>query len=237
MGRDQVGFDISPIYFLDSISPERIKAFNPNARVVLVIRSPVEWILSFFKHLQAKKFRKIDFKSFLNGYIYRKDSKSLLLEFKPDKITSFIKKYCEMFGESLLLCDYRVFSSNPLPVIKSIEKFSGASDFFMKSNFENKKVNASADEPPIIINFLMQQKIFADLVTKLFPKSAIMTLRYKLQTLSNKTWLNEAEEITSKENRVIASRFFGEAVFFMSDLFGQCGLRTGDGSRYDWNQK
>ena len=59
------GLDISPQYFVDLRAIERIKALMPNAKVVLSVRDPVDWIKSSF--FQTNKFeRKPSFSKFVD---------------------------------------------------------------------------------------------------------------------------------------------------------------------------
>ena len=41
------GLDVSPQYFMDPRSIERVKAFAPDTKVILAIRDPVDWIGGF----------------------------------------------------------------------------------------------------------------------------------------------------------------------------------------------
>ncbi|MFC1808471.1 sulfotransferase, partial [Candidatus Omnitrophota bacterium] len=69
----QVGFDISPLYFqYNKLSIERIREFNPSAKVILTVREPVSWICSLYNSQMSLMFKKIDFSEFIKGYDYVK---------------------------------------------------------------------------------------------------------------------------------------------------------------------
>jgi hypothetical protein len=232
MLQTQIGFDISPMYFLDENSPQRIRRFNANVRVVLIIREPVSWIFSFYKHLMAKRYRKVAFKSFLSGYLYKKDSMSLALKFDGGVINQAISRYREAFASNLLLCDFKMLATSPLPMLRAIERFVGVKRFFEEDNFQNVRVNRSADEPATLINILMQQKLVADFVTKAVPKNMIMSIRYRLQSSSAKTRVASPNSEFSDDEIRMAHEIFVEDENYISNLFQNAAVLLGNGASF-----
>jgi hypothetical protein len=234
MPEHQVGFDISPICFMDERAVERILHFNSGAKLILIIRDPVEWIFSLYKHNQAKRFRNIDFNKFLDGYLYKKDGKVMLLEFKEQKITRTIERYRDILGNNLLLCDFKLFNHNPLPLLKAIERFVNVPDFFSVVNFQNVRINASDQEPPRIVNILMQKKAFSDVITKIFPKKLIMSVRYKVQSSGDqKRKVRKGQEVPM-ERLELARKTFSEDAKYISTLFHRSPLVLGKGRIYEY---
>lgn len=229
----QAGFDISPIYFMDEKSLGRIVKFNGDAKVILIIRTPIDWIFSLYKHAQAKSYKKIDFKRFLEGYIYKKDSKRLLLQFKNSKIASTIEKYRKVLGSNLLLCKYEVLNESPLPVLKAIERFVNKESFFRIGRFENVRINSSDQEPPAIVNILMQKKLFSDSVTRIFPKTLIMSVRYKLQAASKNSSRGRGKIAFTEKQVLLANEYFAEDVEYVSNLFEEFRILTAQGTAFD----
>ena len=234
MPASHVGFDISPIYFMDQHSPERILKFNPNIKVSLIIRNPVEWILSFYKRFQAQTYKHLDFKLLLNGYTYKKDGKTLKLNFKNSSIKKTILKYADVFGDNLLLCDFGLFDENPLPILKAIETFVGIPSFFNKNNFKNVKLNPGDKQSLKFANILMQQKWFADLITNLFPKKVILLVRYKLQASTIKKNKFEIKRKPDDHKGKYAQEAFAEDLEFVSELFKTSQLLLGKGTPFEY---
>jgi len=218
---------------MDEKSLDRILEFNRDAKVILIIRNPVDWIFSLYKHVQAKSYKKIDYQRFIEGYVYKKDSKSLLLEFKEGNIMHTIERYRKMLGSNLLLCDFREFDHNPLLVLKAIEKFINLSSFFKDGNFQNVKINTSDQEPPKIINILMQKKVFADLVTRMFPKKLIMSVRYKLQASSKNRSLGRGMIVFTEKEVLLANECFAKDIKYISNLFERFRILTGQDAVFD----
>jgi hypothetical protein len=231
----QIGFDISPMYFLDPESPRRIIDFDPNMKVILMVRHPAEWIVSFFKNRQAAEFKKLDFKKFLDGHEYEKDGRVLKLEFKNDAVKRSIGHYMDLMGRNLLLIHFKLFTDSPLSVLQAIEKFISIPHFFNDHNFENVKINASDQKSNKIINRLMHSKLFADLVVKIFPKNLIMSIRYRSQVSTagkDKTPFNNEE---NNQDLDLAKETLKNDITFISDLFRESLVLYGSGEAFDYS--
>jgi hypothetical protein len=228
MQKKQAGFDISPMYFMDKKALERILQFNKNAKVVLIVRHPLEWIFSLYKHMHSKGYRPISFRSFLKGYSYKKDSKTLLLEFGANFIQSNMENYIRAFKTNLLLCDFSIFSRSPLPLLSAIERFVGIEKFFNAGNFTNVRVNASDEEPPRLVNLLMQNKLFADMVTRLFPKYLILSVRYRVQRASETRHRKKATVSFTNDEVAIANEMFIDDIQYVARLFSGSRILLGD---------
>jgi hypothetical protein len=234
MREDQVGFDISPMYFLDDDSPSRIYAFNGRMKIILIIRDPIQWIVSFYKHMQAKSFRKIDFQNFILHYIYKKDNKKLYLSFPLHFIEKRIKNFCNQFGENLLLCDYSVLKEAPLSLVKAVEKFAGLPDYFTKNNFKEKVINASDQEPAKIVNILMQNKLFADLIVKIIPKKLILRTRESLQTSNQKKKDNSGKNFVKEDHIEYVKNLYQEDQKYILSMFKKDSFILGNGNPFEF---
>ncbi len=96
---DQVAFDISPQYFGDVRSIERIKELAPNAKIILSLRDPVEFIISSF--YQTNKFEeKQEFKSFAQGYTVTGQNEVLHFNFSQNYIEKMIRRLAQEFGKT-----------------------------------------------------------------------------------------------------------------------------------------
>lgn len=226
----QIGFDISPMYFLDNKAPSRIQMFNPNAKLILIIRDPVEWIISFYKHMQAKTFMEMNLLKFIEKYVYKKDGKKLPLSF-PSKIFEInILNFQKRFDKSLLLCDFSIMRESPLLLLKALEKFTGLSEFYNETNFEDRIINASNQEPSRIVNILMQNKLFADTVVKLIPKKLILKIRQDLQSSPKKDKVNQRKSIIDEEKIDYLKNLYSADQKYISTLFRNTSFILGNGN-------
>lgn len=225
---DQVGFDISPIYFMEPDVPSRIHDFNPDAKVVLLIRDPVEFVLSFFANRRGATHEELSFSDFLSGHTYDKDGRTVEFDFDDGRIQETIERFRSTFGPNLLLCSYGTVREDPLPVLQAIESFAGLPAYFDSDNFENVRVNASDQRNIVWLNRLMHQKWFADLVVRLVPKRLILHARYWVQTRRNSG--PEAPRMQgTEEDRALAERGLASDKLYVDELFRDSGLLLGTG--------
>jgi len=213
MEDSEVGFDISPMYFFAAPTPKRIFSFNPDIKVILVIRNPIEFIISFFKNRTANTYESLNFKSFLKGFDYEKDGVTMPIEFSENAIKRRILDYIGVFTKNLLLCDFGAFEQNPLALLKAIENHLEVSSFFNHTNFQNIKINSSDQRNYKLINKLMHQKLFADMVVKLFPKSLIMKIRYRLQSVSSQGKNTDTRNEYIEYSQLMLSQFHDDIEF------------------------
>jgi len=231
MAARQVGFDISPMYFMDARSPQRMLEFNPDLKVILILRNPVEFVVSLYKNRVAASTGNLQFESFLEKHTYQKDGNVLTLEFKNGTISRNIERFRQAFGDNLLLCDFRIIEEDPLPVLTAIERFVGIPRFFRHDNFENVRINASDQINLKFVNRLMHKKWFADLVTRLFPKRLIMFVRYKLQSYRPHRRQGIAPGADEQRSRLAESHLAAD-VEYVWNLFQNAGLMLGSGQPY-----
>jgi len=220
-----VGFDISPIYFMHDEVPERISSWNPDAKVVLLIRDPVEFVLSFFANRRGAGHQHLDFDDFLSGHGYTKDGQTVEFAFDDGRIEETIERYCSAFGENLLLLSYELVREDPLQVLNAIEAFAGIPSHFDCDNFENVRINASDQRNIVWLNRLMHTKWFVDLVVRLVPKSLILRARYWVQT--RRTSSENRTDSEDNTNRAIAEERLKGDRRFVSELFAESAMLTG----------
>lgn len=226
---DQVGFDISPIYFMDADVPDRIKAFNPNAKVVLMIRDPVEFVVSFYAQRLGSMYQPMAFEEFLSGYTYSKDGQTVRFVFDDGRMEETIERFRRTFGKNLLLCSYDQVQADPVPVLQAIEAFAGLPPYFNASNVENVRVNASDQKNIVWLNRLMHYKWFADLVVKLVPKRVILGARYWLQAQKNTGGEDAAKSREKNERRAVAAARMSSDRDYVENLFRTAKIVSGTG--------
>lgn len=227
-GTGQVGFDISPIYFMDEKVPARILAFDPHAKVILLVRDPVEFVLSFFANRRGATHEDLRFADFLSGHTYVKDGQALEFDFRDGRIQETIEAFRETFGSNLLLCSYDLVREDPLSALKVIESFSGIPSHFDHANFENVRVNASDQKNIVWLNRLMHTKWFVDAVVRAVPKGLILKARYWVQT--RRTSGGDASPLPGTEgDRALAEASLVRDRQYVADLFRDSRVLLGSG--------
>ena len=172
----QILADICGIYFTDDNALERILEYNSNAKVVLSIRNPKEWIYSFYEQYKSS-FDVPPFREFLMGCSIKREGKEIVIDFTNLKISKTIQRYRDKFTDNLLIYDFDFFANDNLRTLKILEKFLGIDSYFSEGNYTDKKINARGRKSNNRFERMLQQKWFVDLILKLFPKDLILRLR------------------------------------------------------------
>lgn len=228
---EQTAFDFTPHYFMDPNSPQLIKAFNPDARVVLIIRTPADWFTSYFFHLKKGYYKKISLEDMLRqGFLLEKEGKSLHFSFDTGSVREQIIRFQENFGENLLLCNFQVIKKNPLPVLKKIEQFVGLKPHFKEDNFTNVKLMSANRKPFRPIHFLKQQKLIIDIAQAILPGKVIYWIQKKILEWSvDNKGQNYQNDVSIDQKKMISSHF-QEDQQFINNLFSDADFVLGDGS-------
>ncbi len=230
MAADQVGFDISPMYFMNEHAPDRIRAFNPDVKVILIIRDPVAFVMSLHRKRLATTYKPVPFEDFLNRHVYVKDGQKLELQFKGGSLSRKIERFRDTLQDNLLTCDFKVVQQNPLLLLRAIETFCGIPSFFSAKNFENVKINASDQFNLKLVNVLMQKRWFSDLVVKLVPKKLVMYARYKLQSPRTKASVKRPE---NERHVALAEEALAADRTYVEELFRSCPFVLGNGKPFN----
>ncbi|MEZ5334867.1 MAG: sulfotransferase [Methanolobus sp.] len=136
-GSEQKLFDPTPSYIRSPLAPKRIYKENPDAKIILCMRHPIERAFSHYWHEKKKEKYNFEFNEVLSNY----DLFSSWIE--PGFYAEHIEKYLNFFPHKQILCQkFDYLNENPRGFLKELLDFIG-----VESNFEptvlNKKVNAA----------------------------------------------------------------------------------------------
>jgi hypothetical protein len=227
MPADRLAFDISPMYFFSPEAAQRMTAYDGGtAKVVLVVRDPGEFAVSFYKNRLATYGHFAPFERFLDEYDYAKDGQTLRISLQPGTIEASIERFRGLLGDRLLICNYEAMADDVLPVLAAIERFNGLPRFFDDSNVDKSRVNASDQLGNPWINRLAHQKWFADAVTALVPGRLLRGLRLRYQSKRRAKLLTDDEE--DRYSALARSRFERDRAY-VARLFAASNFVTGSG--------
>jgi len=222
MQENQIGIDTETLYFVDKNlkSYEKIKEVNPHAKVMLFVRRPDEWVYSFYKQIATFDKNICSFEQYLKGeYTLMEDGKNIPFNIQDGDIKNIIEEIKSLYGEQLLLLDFKLFEDNPLQLLNKVETFLNIKHFFNENNFQNKKINASnRGHIPILANLLRQQWLIT-LLSKL-PSSVVKAIRVTYDNISslfsNKT---QDDKTKNNENILLAQKYFPQDIKYYNELF------------------
>jgi len=230
MPADSLAFDISPLYFFSPDAAQRMAAHGGGtSKVVLIVRDPAEFAVSFYKNRLATYGHFASFERFLEEYDYAKDGQTLRISLGPGAIEGSIERFRGLLGDRLLICSYEALADDVLKVLVALERFNELPSFFAESNVDKSRVNASDQLGNPWINRLAHQKWFADAVTALVPGKLLRSLRLRYQSKRRAKLLGDEEE--DRYLALARSRFARDREY-VERLFAAGAFVTGSGRRF-----
>ena len=133
-------FDPTYSYFRSPIAPERIYRENPNAKIIVCLRKPIERAFSHYWHEKKKKRFNFNFEEVLKNY----DLYSNWVE--PSFYFVHLKKYLQFFAkEQILVQFFEDLQEDPELFLQRILKFIEV-DYQFKPSVLHEKINAAGPQ-------------------------------------------------------------------------------------------
>jgi hypothetical protein len=161
----QVCGEITPAYsILDPKDISRIKAINPDMRLIFLIRDPIERAWSGLRLSSARGAEEIKSGSTAD-LIARLKSPLMILRGDYERT---LENYLQFFDSSqILICFYDAISRDPEALLRSITSFLGIEDFVADTVDATKIINASPkrEMPEEIRGYLLEE--YAPMIRRL----------------------------------------------------------------------
>lgn len=130
-GPDQLTVDFTPRYLFSDEAPSRAHQVLPHAKLILVVRDPVERLISDFAHFNETHVNMIQ--DNIEQFIASEHNKETLL---PGYYADHIRKWLEYYPrEQLHILDARDLMANPAHELQKIERFLGVGNQITDDNF------------------------------------------------------------------------------------------------------
>ena len=190
----------------DLNSPELIRQFNKNAKIILCVRDPAAWAVSFYNQISTFDSEMPEFEQFLAGdYTLVEDGKAISFNMGEGSVSARFKEYEQLFPNSILILKFPDVIESPLTVLQKIEHFLGISSFYSESNIITKKINSSDRKHNKFINKILRNEQLITLVKKLLPRDLVLFIRLKFDTLSSsKSNSSEESSMGAEFNKMLA---------------------------------
>ena len=176
--------DISPQYLSDDVALERIAAYRPDAKLIILLRHPIERMIS---HLQMELKR---------GLISSLEDVLDLPEveirdtyyYKNSNYVRQLKTVRQHFPEDqILIVKSEILSKHSAKTLKKMFKFLGLTNHQFVPYDVNGKVHQAGEyrfkAVPLVINFLQARlRTYKKLVYRIIPKSFLHWIVFKIET-------------------------------------------------------
>lgn len=137
---DQLAGEISPSYLYDQATPERIHQWNPDVKLLVSLRNPVDRSISAFRY-ERKMGVAPEGERLSDAFQQRR--KYLL----HSHYHAALSRYLELFSpDRLLVCIYEDIALDPRAFVRRVLEFLEVDPDFIPSGLE-KKVNPSLPPP------------------------------------------------------------------------------------------
>lgn len=229
---NQICGDISPAYFLDLNSIDRIKKFSPDAKIIMGVRSPIDYVVSYYNQLHKFIINPPKFKDFVDGkFTYKIGTREFTPSFFNDSIYDAIAAFCSEFGDKLLIFTYEQLDNDPLVLMKKVEKFLGINPYFNSDNLINIKINASDRKENRVIGAIAANEMVIKLAS-FIPAPFIAKLR-KMVSVTNANNREEGNKVLiSEEDMEYAKAGLVSQSDKIADLITE-PFMLGNGNPYD----
>jgi hypothetical protein len=143
--------EISPSYLWSDTAPDGIHAFDPEMRIVIMLRDPVDRLFSSYLFGQQKgEIGRISFEEAIRSVDY-------LLARAP--CSRSVSRYLELFGrERVKVVFHEELTDDPRRLLLDVEAFLGVAPFVPDEVTERRNVTG-ASRFPTATTFLMRNRI------------------------------------------------------------------------------
>lgn len=223
---EKVRVDASPYYSCNALVPSRIQALAPNARIVLFLREPIEWLKSLHNQFSSYSAKTVPFDAFTDGSALGRAERLPNFSFSDDLYRCIVTGFSMAFRERLLVLDYRLLERDLLQVLQSIEKFAGAASWFEAHNIDNGKYNsfATATHQPRLLRYLLSREPAIRTAQALLPPILLRAARHALYGARRG---EQSKAVYSQTDRTLAAHTMSDSVRFYNELFQNSALRSG----------
>ncbi|MGE9296341.1 MAG: sulfotransferase family protein, partial [Puniceicoccales bacterium] len=148
----QIAGEGSTWHFIDPSSPERIHAFNPDAKILFVLRQPAELLFSWHGRLLESGYEELPFAEALDAEDDRRAGKRLPTAFAPreglyyrqiGRFAEVIERYRAVFPmEQIHVEFYEDLTTTPAETYSRVLRFIGLNEAF-QADFSPKNARSA----------------------------------------------------------------------------------------------
>ena len=199
--------------FYDNVA-EDIKKYNPNAKIIIMLRNPIERAFSHFLMDYRLGLIRDSFENVIANKSKHKNAHLFYQQYiEVSKYTTQIQRYLDFFEkDSILFIDYDDFKKNVSETVDKVYNFLNISTDFAANI--NTKYNAFTMPKNKIIRFIYSFVFLRKILTFLFPIYLVRNIRGFLFEEDEKPEL-------LKETRVLLGKIFNDDIRKLEEVLGK----------------
>ena len=191
-----------------------IKAYNPNAKIIIMLRNPINRAFSHYLMDYRLGLVSDSFKDIINKKSKHKNAHLFYQQYiKVGEYTTQLKRHFDIFDkQNILLIDYEDFKSDVASTVDAVYSFLNVSTEF--SADVNKKHNTFTMPKNKLIRFVYSFAVIRNILSFIFPKNIVKAVRFMLFKKDKKPKLLE-------ETRNQLKHYFSNDVRILGDFIGK----------------
>jgi hypothetical protein len=225
----QIGIDASTEYFVNPLAPGRMIAFDPKLRAVLVVRDPVDWVISLYARIRRVSGTG-SFESFVEGFRYSRGGRGLWVDMGAGYVIRQTDLFRHAFQRNILLIDFHLMASDPIALLTAIERFAGLPAHFAASGVESLKLNTRNERAMGPAEWLMTREPVLGILGSIVPTRVMAGLRQRYERGMATTEDDKPRETPAQ--RVLAEKVFAEDRRVIRGIFAEAPIVLGDGQAF-----
>jgi len=168
------------LYLSDPEASKLIHQIIPHARIIIMLRDPVERIFSQYLLEIRTGGLKLSFHEELQIELkHRRDRSKPILGLKFGLYSESVKRYLDIFGrEQVKTLIFEEFTQNTKGTVKEILKFLGLNSSI--NNFEDSAHNPFSVARGSVVQYMLRNKTITKMARKVIPSSARRFLREEI---------------------------------------------------------
>ena len=232
----QLCADISPNYFLHPDAAERIRRFSGSTKVILAVRDPAAWAVSFHRHIATFHWKVPSFAAFLESHpmpnnhlwpLARNSGPSFSI--RDSLVQRTVERYRRIFGRDLLVFSFDVFKERPLTVLRSIESFLGLQSAFNSEDLPPGAINSSRRRHIKLLSYILSREELIAVSGRILPAAFLRAARKRMDRLSVPRGTQDPDPGLAPD-LALAGRLLSADCEYVSSLFATSPIQLGDGS-------
>ncbi len=204
VNENQLVGDATAIYLRDPETPKLIYESNPNAKIIILLRDPIERAFSHYLMFVKNGYETEPFSTQLQNYFNKKLTSERFHNYviMPSFYYDSVSRYVEIFGaNNVKICLYEEFAKNTSEVVKDMLDFLDIETELPKN--VGRVYNKYAKPLGKTRQSLVFNPIIKNLAQKLLNKSARVSL-------TNSISINKKPTLSNNDKKILHNLFFND---------------------------
>jgi len=231
--------DISPDCFLHPDGVKRLQVFQPAPHIILAVREPASWAVSFHRHLATFEWRVPPFAGFLTrhripdtggfGFGHRRAQPEFSIA--ASLIERTVEQYRAAFGTRLLLYSFAHYARDPVGVLRAIETFLGLPPWFADRAEWHVPINSRRRRHLKLVTFLLSREVVVAAAGSLLPGPLLQRLRLGRDRRAARQASGAVDPAEASDLELARRQLAGDARY-VEQLFAAAPIQLGDGTAF-----